>query len=70
MTYKVIPGPKAVHGSSSDAANAFQEIINAEAVDGWKYHSMETITSVTIKAGCTGQSQSKDLYMLIFYKED
>lgn len=71
MIYKVIPGPKTVQGSVVDASKAFEGIINAEANGGWKYHSMESITSVE-KPGCflKGVPQPVVSYMLIFYKED
>ena len=68
MKYKVIPGPKVVSGSANDASDAFQSIINQNAVDGWKYHSMETITSV--QKGCVAPKAQVTSFMLIFYKED
>jgi sorbitol-specific phosphotransferase system component IIBC len=73
MTYKAIPGPKVIsitNGNHSEATDAFANIINAEAVDGWKYHSMETIT-VQEKAGCSLQPQivNTNIYMLIFCHE-
>ena len=70
MKYKVIPGPRAIEGSISNATEEFEKLINANSTDGWKYHSMEVITSVK-KPGC-GQTvpETTELYMLIFYKED
>jgi hypothetical protein len=73
MTYKAIPGPKVIsitNGDQSSATNAFAAIINAEAQDGWVYHSMETIT-VQEKVGCALQPQlvNTSIYMLIFCHE-
>lgn len=73
MTYKAVPGPKVVSisgGNHAEATNAFATIINAEASNGWVYHSMETVT-VQEKAGCSLQPQiiNTNIYMLIFYHE-
>lgn len=44
--YKAVPGPKTIsvdkEGGFTSATKAFADIINAEAISGWKYHSMET----------------------------
>ena len=45
------------------------DIINNEAVGGWEYHSMETIT-VTEKPGCFQQPIPTNYYMLIFVKDN
>lgn len=73
MTYKAIPGPKVISitgGNHSEATDAFASIINAEAQNGWTYHSMETVT-VQEKVGCSLQPQyvNTNIYMLIFCKE-
>ena len=73
MTYKAVPGPKVISitgGNHSIATDSFANIINAEAQNGWTYHSMETIT-VQEKAGCALQPQiiNTNIYMLIFCKE-
>lgn len=73
MTYKAVPGPKVISitdGNHSSATNSFASIINAEAQDGWVYHSMETIT-VQENVGCAlqPQVQNTNIYMLIFYHE-
>ena len=73
MTYKAVPGPKVISitgGNHSAATDAFVSIINAEAQNGWTYHSMETIT-VQEKTGCDLQPQivNTNIYMLIFCKE-
>ena len=73
MIYKAVPGPKVVeikNGDYSSATNLFADIINRNAVDGWKFYSMETITTQE-KAGCFLNQQviSVNIYMLIFCKE-
>ena len=73
MIYKAVPGPKVVsisNGDHSSATNSFAAIINAEAQNGWTYHSMETLT-VQEKQGCDLQPQfvNTSIYMLIFYRE-
>jgi hypothetical protein len=72
MIYKTVPGPQIVSvtkGKPFEATDLFANIINAEAQDGWVYHSMETIT-VQEKTGCSFSPQfvNTSIYMLIFYK--
>ena len=70
MVYKVIPGPTTIQGTVTEASNSFEAIINDNARAGWKYHSMETITSYQ-KPGCLSRDAVYiTSYMLIFYKED
>ena len=69
--YKAVAGPKNISvakGDTQAAFNSFASLINAEATDGWEYHSMETIT-VTEKPGCMKQPISLNYYMLIFVKD-
>ena len=69
--YKAVAGPKSINvgrGDTQSAFNLFADIINREAMDGWEYHSMETIT-VTEKPGCMQQPVPMNYYMLIFVKE-
>ena len=73
MVYKAVPGPKVVSisgGNTREATDAFAGIINAEAQNGWEYHSMETIT-VQETTGCALQPQvvNTNIYMLIFSHE-
>lgn len=73
MVYKAVPGPKVVSissGNTREATDAFVGIINAEAQNGWVYHSMETIT-VQETTGCALQQQvvNTNIYMLIFCHE-
>ena len=73
MIYKAIPGPKVISisdGNPASATNSFANIINAEAQNGWTYHSMETIT-VQENKGCALQPQiiNTNIYMLIFCRE-
>lgn len=69
--YKAVAGPKIINvnkGDTQAAFNTFADIINREAIGGWEYHSMETIT-VTEKPGCMQQPIPRNYYMLIFVKE-
>ena len=72
-TYKAVAGPKNIsveHGATQAAFDSFAALINQNCVDGWEYHSMETI-AVTEKAGCALSQQVSvtSYYMLIFVKE-
>lgn len=69
--YKAVAGPKNISvakGDTQAAFNSFASLINAEATDGWEYHSMETIT-VTEKPGCMQNPIPLNYYMLIFVRE-
>ena len=73
MIYKAVPGPKVISikdGKASSATDSFADIINAEARNGWTYHSMENLT-VQEKVGCALSPQyvNTNIYMLIFYRE-
>ena len=77
MQYKCVPAPKELvidkNGSYDTAVRSFADLINREAVDGWKYHSLENI-AVTEKPGClagmSGQKGTTAYFnMLIFSKE-
>ena len=70
--YKAVAGPKNINvakGDSQAAFNSFASLINQEAVGGWEYHSMETI-SVTEKPGCLQNPIPVNYYMLIFVREE
>lgn len=70
--YKAVAGPKNINvakGDTQSAFNTFADIINKEAVGGWEYHSMETIT-VTEKPGCMKQPIPMNYYMLIFVRDN
>ena len=69
--YKAVAGPKNISvdkGDTQAAFNLFADLINKEAVGGWEYHSMETIT-VTEKPGCFQNPIPTNYYMLIFVRE-
>lgn len=78
MIYKAVPGPKTIrieNDNLSMATNTFADLINANATDGWKFHSLETIkTTESKKTGCLFNRQvvttNHDIYMLIFAKEN
>ena len=68
VEYKIVPGPLNIVVKPNDqdwAFKQFADIINNECYDGWRYHSMETI-SVTEK-GCLSSS-TVNYYMLIFVR--
>jgi len=76
--YKAVPGPKEIvvdkEGGTTKATQMFADIINAQAIDGWHYHSMETVTVTTsYKTGCFLNRQvvttHTNIYMLIFEME-
>ena len=69
--YKAVAGPKSINvarGDTQAAFNSFASLINAEATNGWEYHSMETIT-VTEKPGCMQNPIPMNYYMLIFVRD-
>jgi hypothetical protein len=77
MQYKCVPAPSELvidrKGSYDGAVRSFADLINREANDGWKFHSMENI-AVTQKVGCIaalfGQKSSTTYFnMLVFAKE-
>ena len=73
MIYKAVPGPMIVsikHGDFKSATDTFAALINQEAVDGWKFHSLEVVTTQENK-GCAlfPQYVNTNIYMLIFSKE-
>ena len=57
MQYKVIPFIAKISntGGAEQAAEALQQMINAEARDGWSYMHMDNITThIAADAGCFG----------------
>ncbi len=78
MIYKAVPGPKVITIENDNlfmATDTFANLINANAVDGWRFHSLETIrTTETTKVGCLFNKQdvitNHDIYMLIFEKDE
>jgi hypothetical protein len=87
MQYKCVPAPKNLvighDGSHDEAVRSFADLINREATDGWKFHSMEqvSVTQEPPKTGCLsglfiliGLAQkpaaiTRRFNMLIFSKE-
>jgi hypothetical protein len=55
VKYKCVPAPKELVIDKEDsydvAVRSFANLINEEANNGWKFHSMENI-AVTQKPGC------------------
>lgn len=72
MIYKAIPAPTVVgikKGDFNMACDLYANAINAEAANGWKFVSMETIVT-SEKVGCLiKQTVNTTIHMLIFCKE-
>lgn len=76
MQYKTVPAPKEIVITGDDfsaAVRAYGDLINKEAVDGWRLHSIETLP-VTSKPGCLAgligkRSETITFNMLVFEKE-
>lgn len=75
--YKCVQAPTAIKISTKQgvqkAMSQFTDLINSEAVDGWRFYSMENIVVVE-KAGCLaglfGASETNlEVNMLVFVKE-
>ena len=76
--YKCVPGPGVLSikkiGQYDEAVRAYADIIQAEAVGGWEFHSMQPI-QICLKAGLFSKVvlKSRDDYfevqMLVFKKE-
>lgn len=73
--YKAVPGPMGFsvdRGKAAEAFKSFENIINANATDGWLFHSMETIT-IKENPGCLGGGEKNatytEYYMFIFERE-
>jgi len=78
MQYKCVPAPMQItinNKSSYDGAvRSFADLINSEAVSGWKFHSMESI-KVRQDPGCLAglfgqRGETVEYNMLVFYNED
>jgi hypothetical protein len=74
--YKCVPAPQNIviesKSSMDDAVRKFADLINAEATNGWAYHSQQDL-AVTQKAGCLagifGAKDTQLIYkMLVFVK--
>ena len=78
MIYKAVPGPKVITIENDNlfmATDTFAGLINQNAVDGWRFHSLETIKTTEVsKVGCLFHKQevvtNHDIYMLIFEKDE
>lgn len=72
--YKCVSGPKQLVvqsvNDSSKAIASYADIINAEAVDGWEFVSIETM-SVSEAPGCLSSDKriSVSFNMLVFRRE-
>jgi len=85
MVYKCIPAPEVIKidkeldisnrkSNQDKAVRSFAEIINREAINGWKFHSMENI-AIKENPGCLGalfgrKSETTYFNMLVFSNEN
>lgn len=57
--YKVVPGPTQIatkgRGAATQAAQAYEELIRAEAVSGWKFECFDSTTVKHTTCGCSDQ---------------
>ena len=69
--YKVVPAPVVVDtkGGGAGATALFQDLLNREAAGGWRFVSMEAITTTTT-TGCLMWKQriNTEHNMLVFVK--
>lgn len=73
-TYKLVEGPTtsqilSEEGNNEDAIESFETIIAEQSQQGWRYHSMEPITTERTE-GCISKTTVRTtFYMLIFEKD-
>ena len=72
--YKVVSLPPVLVTEKKSKVTAAQHVeilINQNAVDGWEYHSMETISEVE-KSGCFGviDQKSRITYYVVIFERD
>lgn len=74
MKYKVIPAPEAIHAGGGGkalqkAAQAYEQIINNEAAQGWIFHAMDS-TTVTQKCCLCIPTAPVQVKILVFRRTD
>ena len=72
--YKLVAGPTtsqflSKNGSNDDAVKSFQTVIDQNAAAGWRYHSMEPISTTQTKGCIFKQTIVSTFYMLVFEKD-
>ena len=76
--YKTVEGPREMvmekGGNIANTMKYFEDLINAEARNGWRYHSMNTLP-IYEKPGCLGallgnQGTVHNRYLLIFERDE
>jgi hypothetical protein len=73
MEYKVVPFHPTItdKGGSEQVARELQDLIKNMAVDGWKFISLEVISSTEKKTGCGSifsKPEIKNFQLAIFNK--
>ena len=72
MEYKVVAGPTTITIKGEDTRNAskvFSELINKEAAEGWIFHSIQTVPTLSKSGFIKKHVEEKNVYLLIFSKE-
>lgn len=73
MEFKVLPFHPTVTdtGGAAQAANQLQQIINEQLSQGWKFRSLESMTTSVKPTGCAGFGQKESItsiQLLVFDK--
>ncbi len=72
--YKTVPAPMVLNiKTQKDADQAianFGAIINREAVDGWEFHSMESITTAEAPGCFSGGKERVTTYNMLIFKRE
>lgn len=72
--YKTVPAPMVLNIKTQKEADqaiaSFGERINIEAVDGWEFHSMESITTAEAPGCFSGGKQNMTTYNMLVFKRE
>jgi hypothetical protein len=72
--YKTVPAPMILNiktqKEAEQAIASFGERINFEAVDGWEFHSMESITTAEAPGCFSGGKQKMTTYNMLVFKRE
>jgi hypothetical protein len=73
MEYKVVPFHPTVtdKGGAGQASQELQGIIDTHVKDGWKFKSLESLTTSVKPTGCAGlggKNETVSIQMIVFEK--
>ncbi len=73
MAYKVVPFHPTIldKGGSAQAAKELQTVIDREGLEGWKFQSLETVTTTISPTGCAslfGKNEAGNFQIVVFVK--